>query len=170
MLRIRAGSGMARAGESLRIARAVPPLVVAQGDVVRHGKNHGMRSFQHLGPDRRMGFHNLEFGGRQFSRLPQDGVGNADLAHVVHRGGQAEGLGVGRGPACRQGQRFAQQPRAPDVHAGLFVAAERGRHQPVDRLFMRQADFGRLLADPFFEVARVVAAFLEQLPAFQGGM
>jgi hypothetical protein len=67
----------------------------------------------------------------------------------------------------RQGKRFAQQTGAFDVHAGLFVAAQRRGHKPIDGLFMCPADFGGLLADFIFEISGVVALFEAQLPAFQ---
>ena len=99
-----------------------------------------------------------------FDGLAENGVGNADLAHVVHGGRQADLFGVGRRPALRPGQRLGEQSGAEDVHARFHVAAGRGRHQPMDRLFVGMANGHGLLPDLLLQALRILAALDQHLP------
>ena len=111
-----------------------------------------------------MRLHDLELFPRELGRLAENGVGNADLAHVVHGGCQADLFGLGRRPALRPGQQLGKQSGAEDVHARFHVAAGRGRHQPMDRLFVGVANGHGLLPDLLLQALRVLAALDQHLP------
>ena len=94
-----------------------------------------------VAPQRRVGFHDLEFLGLQLARLEQDLIGNADLADVVQGRGLEKhfnGLVVvqQRGKARVPAQVFRQQPHivlgAADMVAGLVVAGFGEGRQRVD--------------------------------------
>ncbi len=143
--------GYGQAGEAVGIAAAVPALVMTEGNLVGHLQHRRRRAFQHAGAQGRVRFHDLEFFVREPAGLLQDGVGNADLADVVHGGGHADVADLDRRPAEDFGEELAIEAGALDVRAGLFVAITRCAEQAQDRLFVGAADGLHLVADGVFQ-------------------
>ena len=115
-----------------------------------------------------MGLHHLELFRRELARFLQDGVGNADLAQVVHGRGQADVLDLFGRPAEDFGEQLAVQSGALDVRAGLFVAIARGAEQAEDGFFVGAADGLHLLADLGLEGGRILPPLDDQIAPLHG--
>src|SRR5690606_1360192 len=89
--------------------------------------------------------HDRAFFGGERARLPQDGVGDADLADIVQRRGDEDRLDEVAVHAHRLSQDLAVTADADHVITGDFVAALcRLRQSPHDR----KPAFGDLLLGP----------------------
>ena len=119
-----------------RVPFAVPPLVVAQRDVVGHGDEVVLRVAEDVGPDERVLLDALAFLGRQRARLVQDVVGDAHLADVVHRGGALDEFHLAAVQAHGLGQEAGGPADAPDVLGGGVVAVLDHHRQTDDRIQM----------------------------------
>src|ERR1700733_505059 len=80
--------------------------------------------------DTSMAPHDLPLGSVKFPRFLQNGVGNADLASVVHRRGQLQESAAVRGPSHCFGQNSAVSSHPPNMDAGIrvVVVAGVGKH------------------------------------------
>ena len=140
------------AGQAGRVAVAVPALVVGAGDLLGHAHDVRARARQQLGADRRVAAHELAVLGRERAGLQQDGVGHADLAHVVQQARVAQRLGLGRGHAQLQPEALAHAADALEVQAGLLVARLGGLGEAVDDLELRLAQLDGALAHGLLEL------------------
>ena len=79
--------------QGTRVAAAVPPLVVRDGDLGGQLDQRGLAAGEDGGADGRVCLHHLELGVGQRPRLLEDVVGHANLAHVVQPTGQPKLFG-----------------------------------------------------------------------------
>ena len=137
--------------EALRVAAAVPALVVAERNLLGQLHERGARAGQDARADRGVGLHRRPLGRVELARLQQDVVGDADLADVVQRAGVAQQLGLlGVMPDLAR-EPLAEPAHALDVHAGLGVAPLHGHAEPVGDLALRLGEVGRALAHALLE-------------------
>ena len=80
---MRAPIGIASPSDAVRVATAVPILMVMADD--RHDRIREVDRRKNLGADRRMELHLLEFGRRELAGLVQDVLGDGDLAGIVQQ-------------------------------------------------------------------------------------
>src|ERR1035437_1108653 len=101
-----------------RVAAAVPVLVMAAGDALRHLHEGVGRPGEDLRTESRVRLDGLPLLGVELTGLQQDPIGYADLADVVHDARVPERLGLRWAPADVKGE-------APPQHAasGLAVLA-----------------------------------------------
>lgn len=92
--------------------------------------------------DLRVALHHRELFRRQSAGLEQDGIGDAELAHVVHRCGHQQGLGEGVSQAQAAGDQGRIVQHALDVGAGLGIAELGRTRQPGDGLALAVEDVG----------------------------
>ena len=78
------------AAQPARVAVAVPAFVVGVGDVAGHLGHVGRVVADDVHPVLAMRLDFLEFVRRQFHRLEQNAVGDADFSDVVHHRGVAD--------------------------------------------------------------------------------
>ena len=124
--KMRAASGIAVALEAARVAGAVPPLVVAVGDVERRAEELDRR--EQLVGELGVPAHDDPTPPRERTRLEQDAVGNAHLADVVQEHTAADVHEVVRADTHRPRQPRRQLRDARRVAVGLAVAQlERAR-------------------------------------------
>ncbi len=71
--------------QAVRVARAVPALVMGAGDPLRDAEHLGVAVGQHAGAEHGVGLDHLELLVGELAGLEQDGVGDRDLAQVVQR-------------------------------------------------------------------------------------
>ncbi len=89
------GEGDGGLGQFFGIAGAVPAFVVVGGDLGAHGEEGiaavaGENFFQHPVTEVGVALDDSAFAIGEATGLAEDGVGDADLADVVHRAGDAE--------------------------------------------------------------------------------
>lgn len=136
--------------ETVGIAPAVPALVVVAGDVA--GVEIGA-ALLHLGDllqqgralDR-MGLHDFKLFFGELPGLAQDSVGDGDLAHVVHDGGQGDVVHIRLGktvPQFRVGEQImGDVVDAAYVLAGFAVAELDGGGQCLHHALAEPDDLG----------------------------
>ena len=122
-------------GQAARVAAAVPALVMRQRHLGRQAKQRDARSTKDLGAHLRMAVHHGALRRREGAGLLQHGVGDADLAHVMHGRRLAEHGRPGDGLAGSQRQALGQEAHAHDVRAGVRVA-ELGRQGQAEQGFV----------------------------------
>jgi hypothetical protein len=119
------------AADPIRVAGSVPVLVVVPDD--RHDRIRKVDRREDLRADRRVQFHLLVFGRRQFSRLVEDVFGNRDLARVVQQRCRLDcfqGLFVFHAKLTGETHRALLDP--PDVPVRDFVFGIDGGRQRFD--------------------------------------
>ena len=128
------------APQPLRIALAVPALVVAQDERRdRVGERHGADD---LGADLRVNADLLELFLRERARLREDVLGHGQLADVVQQRRGLDALDLVVGHAQRAGQARGVDLHAADVRLGRLVLGVDGQRQRLDR---GQVQVGHLL-------------------------
>ena len=117
--------------EPLRVALAVPALVVAQNER-RHRVRERHRA-DDLGADLGVDADLLELLLRQRSRLRQDVLGHGQLADIVEQGRRLHALDLVVGHAQRPGDAGGVDLHAADVALGGLVLGVDGQRQRFDR-------------------------------------
>ena len=108
--------------------------MVRQGDLARHAHQVGLVAIQQSGTDGGVGFHDGPFVGLELARLEQDGVGDTDLADVVHRAGIQDQVTLCLAPVQGPGQHGTDVAHPQDVVAGFLVPVLGGFAQTLDHL------------------------------------
>ena len=122
------------AHQALGVATAVPFFVVAQRHFMRQGQHAATVRANDFSADFRVAAHHVPFLGRELAGLLQDGVGNANFAHVVHGRGVQQVVRPLRMAARRQCQQAGKVAHADDVHAGFVVFVFGGAAQALHDL------------------------------------
>ena len=160
------------AGEAVRVAAAVPLLVVLLGDDAARLDEHALpRVGEDRGAEEGVPLHGGELLGRELTGLAHDRVVDADLADVVQRRGVQDQLDLRGGEAgeLREARGAAAHPH--EVRAGVGVAVLRRSREaegdlvrvvagPAERL----REVGRPAGHLLFERAAHVAEQLVVLP------
>ena len=125
------GLGDLLPAQATRVAAAVPFLVVPQRDLGGELEHRGLALAQDVIANLRMGAHDFPFGLIQQPRFAQNRLRHAQLAGVVHGGGQFQAGAAGGIPATGLGQHAGISPHAPDVGPGVGVVVVPGvaQHQ-----------------------------------------
>ena len=159
------------ADQPVRIARALVLLVVAERDESPHAHVLRGAALQDLVPDDGVAPHHLPLGVVELALLQQDMVGDADLADVVQRRGELDGLRLVVFEAERPGDQARVARHADQVIAGLLIAELARPRKPQQRfLFPLAHVLGRVLdhvleqAPPVLE-RELLAAQRQQVPA-----
>ena len=126
----------ARAGDAVRVAGAVPALVVAAGDLLGQAHHAGAAVAQDLRADQRVHLHLVELGRGERAFLEQDRVAHGDLADVVdprrHLDVRDEAVVQTEQARDAAGQRADAQ----GVLARLVMPVLGGIRQPFDQLVL----------------------------------
>ena len=133
------GFGNLIARQPLRVPGPIPVLVMGQCDLAGQAQQRNPRSRQNRRPHRRVGLDDAELLPRQQARLPQDLVGNPDLADVVHRRRQPNFLGGFGIPAAFLGEDLRVLADAADVRPGFGVAVLGRGDEPEGDLLLAAA-------------------------------
>ena len=153
---MRPASGISSPSQCLRVAAAVPVLVVGQRDRARELHQLGARPGEDAGADRGVRLHRGPLVWVERTWLGEDVVGDADLADVVERARVAQQLGLRRRHAHRERQTLAEAADALDVEAGLGVAPLDRHAQPLQYLDLGVAQLLRPL--PHARLEQLVVA------------
>ena len=85
-----------RAGQPMRIALAVPPLVVMACDLLRNVHLRDVRFRQQFGASKRVLLHDLPLAVRQAARLEQDRIRHSNLTDIMQQRRDLEDIGLAR--------------------------------------------------------------------------
>jgi hypothetical protein len=154
------------ADQPVGIARAVVLLVVAERDQRPHAHVLRRAAFEDLVSDHRVAAHHLPFGVVQLGGLEQDLVRDADLADVVQRRGELDGLHLLAVQADGGGDEARVARHADQVVAGLLVAELARAGEAQQRLLLALPHFARRILDHVLEQAAPVLE--RELLAAQG--
>ena len=129
------------AGQAVRIAAAVPALVVGQRDLRTEPKHRARGMRQQVVPVTGVFLHHVELLRREPAGLVEDRVADRDLADVVQRRGRLDQVDLlGRQPdQGREQARVRRDP--PDVLAGFLRPQLDRLAQLAERLALRVEDF-----------------------------
>ena len=161
---MRAASGISLALQALRIAAAVPALVMAAGDLLGHLHERRLGAGEDARADRRVGLHVRPLGRVELAGLQQDLVGDAHLAHVVQGAGVPQQVGLDDAHPDLAREPLAHLAHSLDVHAGLGVAPFHRDAQAVRDLALRVGEVGRALAHALLEQLVVAADSIAHAP------
>ena len=142
--------------ELLRIAAAVPLFVVGEGDDARGFEQLVVVLADDFGAHDWVLVHDVPFCGIEFPRFEQDGVGDADLADVVHRRGVENDVGGLFSKAVGDSDDAGVMAHAQHVVAGLVILEFGGPAKTANDLLARREQLVGALADHAFELARLV--------------
>ena len=161
---------MASPAQPVRIAAAVPALVVRADDLLGDLEDVRAAVREHPRAEHGVGLDHRELLGRERARLEQDGVGDGDLAEVVQRRGAAQHADGAVLQPERPPEPGRQGADALRVLRRVVVAVLRGLREPVQRIEadrLRVAERGeRLAGHDRLELGepRAHGAVLEQQP------
>jgi hypothetical protein len=124
----------------VRIARAVPPLMVADGDLRGEAQQAALGVGEHLRAVDRVLLHLVELFGRELGRFSKDRVRDGDLADVVQRRRVADVLGLEEGKPHALGQDAGEAAHAAQMAPRvLLIAILRYERHAIYRLQVRAA-------------------------------
>src|SRR5229473_6661598 len=109
------------ADQAVRIARALVLLVVAERDEGPHAYVLRGAALQDLVPDDGVAPHHLPLGVVKLALLQQDMVGNADLADVVQRRGELDGLRLVVLEAERPGDQARSEEHTSELQSLAYL-------------------------------------------------
>ena len=127
--------------------------MVAERDQRAHAHVLGRAALEDLVADERVAAHHRALGIAQTSRLEQDLVRNADLADVVQRRRQLDGLGLVALQPDRVGNEARVARHAHQVIARFLVAELARARQAHERLLLPVAHLARGVVDHGFQQA-----------------
>jgi hypothetical protein len=130
--------------------------VVGQGDDAGGFKQFVFMLADDFGTHDRVLVHDLPFLGIELARLEQDGIGDADLADVVHRRRVEDDAGRFVAQPVGEGNQAGVMAHAQDVVAGLVVLEFGGPAKAADDLLAGGQQFQRALLDHALQFARLV--------------
>ncbi|MPN13026.1 hypothetical protein SDC9_160346 [bioreactor metagenome] len=139
------------AAQAVRVAAAVPLLVVAESNDAGGFEQFVVVLADDLGTHHRVLVHDLPFFGVELAGFEQDGVGDADLADVVHRRRVEDDVGRFFPHAVRQGDQAGVVAHAQHVVAGFVVLEFGGAAEAPDDLLAGGEQFQSALADHALE-------------------
>ncbi len=150
----------ALAGESARVAAAVPPLVVTGGDHRRHLQHRRAAASEQARPERGVAFHHVVLLRGQVSALEQDVVGDGDLADVVQRGRLAQTPDLLRAHSQTRADLRRKHSDSLRVLKGAVVAVLDRDGQQLQGLRARVVELARSLHDLALERSCAVEQLL----------
>ena len=133
------------APQAVGIPGPVEVLVVRERDRFGHTDQVRVRVPEDVGADDRVALHHLPLVLRERPRLHEDRIRNAELSHVVHRGGVEEQVDLALAPShvLRDHGRVPAHPL--DVVVGVTVPVFGRDRQPQDRVEVGLLDLRREL-------------------------
>ena len=140
-----AGQRDRRGREPVRIAAAVPALVVGERDLLGHHQQLVGAAREDPRADRRVQLHRRELLGRVLAGLQQQVVGDADLADVVQPRRVADERRLGWIHAELEREQLARPADPVGVLPGRVVAVLGREREAVEHLELRVLELARAL-------------------------
>ena len=153
--------------QPVRIAAAVPRLVMAARDLLGTLEDREIAAAQDLGAHARVRLHQVELFVGQVRVLQQDLVGDPDLADVVQRCGAAKDFDLGGAEPDRGGEQSGGAPDALSVLLRVVVAVLCRQRQALQQLEPGLFQVGGALADSLLEVLVAVEQLQLQAPRLE---